>query len=175
MLRSKLKNPLAWNDDLEVAVFSRANTTVSDLCTAKIPGLQSAHPMNVQSIMTAMTPKYIAKSCRLGTDWRFSLLVGGGCDRSLPKCSGREGTAFGEFVSWSLTGNGSLILSVEMRPVSPTKYGGLGKEMSREQSDSLKDEPSMLWRESLLSALPFSFGQPMSCWCSNREVVQKGL
>ena len=27
--------------------------------------------------------------------------------------------------------------------------------MSREQSDSLTDEPSMLWRESLLSALAF--------------------
>ena len=57
----------------------------------------------------------------------------------------------------ALLGTGSLILGERRNASCVANKNTVAwvYEMSREQSDSLTDEPSMLWRESLLSALAF--------------------
>ena len=59
MTKSKPRNPLG----LVVCFlpFAQEPTPPGYSALRKLLGLQSAHPMSIKSIMTAMTPKYFAK------------------------------------------------------------------------------------------------------------------
>jgi len=126
----------------------------------KLPGLQSAHPMNIQNIMTAMTPKYFAKGKPIvleGEAGDSAFLLVEGVIEVYRNVRGGKAQHLASLYPGALLGTGSLLLG-ERRNASCVASKNTAVwvyEMSREQSDSLKDEPSMLWRESLLSALAF--------------------
>lgn len=141
--------------------FSQEPTPPSAISALrKLPGLQAAHPMNVQSIMTAMTPKYVAKGKPLvleGQTGDSAFLLVEGVIEVYRNVRGGKAQHLASLYPGALLGTGSLILG-ERRNASCVANKNTVVwvyEMSREQSDSLTDEPSMLWRESLLSALAF--------------------
>ena len=139
--------------------FSQEPTPPSAISALrKLPGLQSAHPMSVKSIMTAMTPKYFAKGKPIVLEGQTGdsafLLVEGVIEVYRNVRGGKAQHLASLF--WGTIGN--WICFRERRNASCVASKNTAVwvyEISREQSNSLRDEPSMLWRESLLSALAF--------------------
>ena len=126
----------------------------------KLPGLQSAHPMSLKTIMSAMQPKYIAKGKPLvleGDAGDSAFLLVEGVIEVFRNVRGGMAQHLASLYPGALLGTGSLILG-ERRNASCVASKNTAVwvyEMSKAQSDALQDEPSMLWRESLLSALAF--------------------
>ena len=126
----------------------------------KLPGLKSVHPMNLKSIMSAMTPKYVQKGKPLVLEGEVGssayLLVAGVID-VYRNVRGGKAQHLASLYPGALLGTGSLILG-ERRNASCVASKNTAiwvYEMEREDYASLTGEPSMLWRESLLSALAF--------------------
>ena len=141
--------------------FSQEPTPPSAISALrKLPGLQSAHPMSVKSIMTAMTPKYFAKGKPIvleGQTGDSAFLLVEGVIEVYRNVRGGKAQHLASLYPGALLGTGSLLLG-ERRNASCVASKNTAVwvyEISREQSNSLRDEPSMLWRESLLSALAF--------------------
>ena len=126
----------------------------------KLPGLQTAHPMNIKSIMSAMTPKYIQKGKPLvleGDEGDSAFLLVEGVIEVYRNVRGGKAQMLASLYPGALLGTGSLILG-ERRNASCVASANTPVwvyEMTREKSNQLKDEPSVLWREALLSALAF--------------------
>lgn len=157
----KAEEPSWLGSMLSKLPFSQEPTPPSAIpALRKLPGMQSAHPMNMQSIMSAMTPKYVAKGKPLvleGQTGDSAFLLVEGVIEVYRNVRGGKAQHLASLYPGALLGTGSLLLG-ERRNASCVASKNTVVwvyEISREQSDSLKDEPSMLWRESLLSALAF--------------------
>ena len=157
----KAEEPSWLGSMLSKLPFSQEPTPPSAIAALrKLPGMQSAHPMNMQSIMSAMTPKYVAKGKPLvleGQMGESAFLLVEGVIEVYRNVRGGKAQHLASLYPGALLGTGSLLLG-ERRNASCVASKNTAVwvyEITREQSDSLKDEPSMLWRESLLSALAF--------------------
>ena len=117
--------------------------------------------MSIKSIMSAMTPKYFAKSKPIvleGQTGDSAFLLVEGVIEVYRNVRGGKAQHLASLYPGALLGTGSLLLG-ERRNASCVASKNTAVwvyEISREQSNFLTDEPSMLWRESLLSALAFS-------------------
>ncbi len=157
----KAEAPSWLGNMLSKLPFGQDPTAPSAVSTLrKLPGLQSAHPMSVKKIMSAMTPKYVPKGKPLvleGETGDSAFLLVEGVIEVYRNVRGGMAQHLASLYPGALLGTGSLILG-ERRNASCVASKNTAVwvyEISKEQSDGLKDEPSMLWRESLLSALAF--------------------
>ena len=126
----------------------------------KLPGMQNAHPMCVQKIISAMTPRYVAKGKSLvleGDVGDSAFLLVEGVIEVFRNVRGGMAQHLASLYPGALLGTGSLLLGERRNAscVSSKNTAVWVYEMSKAQSDSLMDESSILWRESLLTALAF--------------------
>lgn len=151
---------MAWINAVELE-FSQTPAAPSAVpALRKLPGLKSAHPMNLKSIMMAMTPKYIQKGKPLvleGDVGSSAFLLVEGVIEVYRNVRGGKAQHLASLYPGALLGTGSLILG-ERRNASCVASSNTAVwvyEMDSADYRSLSGEPSMLWRESLLSALAF--------------------
>lgn len=159
--RVKVQEPSWLGSMLSKLNFGSEPTPPSAIpALRKLPGLKSVHPLNLQSIMTAMTPKYLQKGKPLvleGDEGDSAYLLVEGVIEVYRNVRGGKAQHLASLYPGALLGTGSLILG-ERRNASCVASSNTAVwvyEMERSAYDALTGEPSMLWHEALLSALAF--------------------
>ena len=127
----------------------------------KLPGLNDIHPMSLQSIMASMIPKHIPKGEVLILEGERAnsayLIVEGVVEVYRNVRGGQKSQHLVSLYPGALLGTGALILSV-VRNASCLASDNTDVwvyEMTQENHQKLEGEPSILWREAILSSLAF--------------------